>query len=90
MKHYTALEQHTDGAWWYHPGWTFDEFDQAADLAVDFSARHENRPVTVIEHTGDFPAAQSCCTRELITGPVTFRFAGEPLAEITITQNLKK
>ena len=89
MTYFTALEQHTDGAWWYHPGWSFDNFDQAADRAVRFSARHENRPVTVIEHAGELPARQSCCTMYLTPGPVAFDFAGGILAHIYIFNNLK-
>ena len=85
MTHYTTLEQHKDGAWWYHPGWTSEKWLGAASRAGRFSRRHEGRPTAVIEHTGDFPEDQSCCTRELVTGPVTFGFAGEPLAEVRIT-----
>ena len=86
--YFTVLEQHNDGAWWYHPRWSFDNFDQAADYAVDFSARHENRPVTVIEHTGELPD-RSCCTRKTSYGLAAFDFAGGILARINILNNFK-
>ena len=26
---YSLLEQHKDGSWWYHPGFTFDTPEEA-------------------------------------------------------------
>ena len=59
---YSVLEQHRDGAWWYHPGDSFDTLEEAKERADHFCDYLDERPVKVIEHELPFPQDKSRCT----------------------------
>lgn len=69
---YSVLEQHRDGSWWYHPGYTFDTEEKAQEQAADFSKRHEGRPTTVFAHEEKLPQGYATCTEDF----ETFGFGG--------------
>ena len=69
---YSVLEQHKDGAWWYHPGYSYDTEEKAKQEADAFSKRFDNRPTMVFSHEVQLPQKHSTCTRDF----KTFGFAG--------------
>lgn len=46
---YSLLEQHKDGSWWYHPGFTFDTPEEA-DQCFRENFPNDPRPHKVFEH----------------------------------------
>lgn len=69
---YSVLEQHKDGAWWYHPGYSYDTEEKAKQEADAFSKRFDNRPTMVFSHEVPLPQEYSTCTCDFST----FGFAG--------------
>lgn len=64
---YSVLEQHIDGAWWYHPGYSYDTEEKAKQEADAFSKRFDNRPTMVFSHEAPLPQKHSTCTRNFKT-----------------------
>ncbi len=52
--YYTLLEQHTNGAWWYH-GQTFTTVKEAADYWDRWIWWDEKRPKMILSHTSPLP-----------------------------------
>lgn len=50
---YSILEQHLDGSWWYHPGFSADTIAAACEKPSSWML--ETRPVVVVEHFNQFP-----------------------------------
>ena len=68
---YTALEQHVDGAWWYHPWVGTYETEEEAETSF-YSHFDDGRPHLIYQHDKPFPQRISLCTRNF----VDFEFAG--------------
>ena len=71
---FSALEQHKDGAWWYH-GDTFETEAEAKEFIEGWIWWDANRPKFYFEHEKPLPK-KSCCTKD---GCRTFEFAGKIL-----------
>lgn len=61
---FSVLEQHDDGSWWYHPGYSFPTEAEAKQRAAEFSKRHDNRITKVFEHTEPMFQEYSTCTKD--------------------------
>lgn len=61
---FSVLEQHIDGSWWYHPGYSFHTEEEAKQRAEEFSKNHDNRITKVFEHTEPMFQKYSTCTRD--------------------------
>lgn len=62
---FSALEQHTDGAWWYH-GNTFDTKEEAETFVSKWIWWDQDRPKMIFEHEKALPDSRSLCTRNFI------------------------
>lgn len=65
---FSVLEQHLDGAWWYHPSYSFTS-EKAARIAAQRFADDvfEPRPAMIVTHVSEFPK-KSFMTFEPISG----------------------
>lgn len=52
--YYSLLEQHTNGAWWYHK-LTFTSREEAEEYFKDWIWWDKNRPKKILEHTSSLP-----------------------------------
>lgn len=68
---YTPLEQHTDGAWWYHPNTTYNSRDKA-EKAFEELFWWDRRPFLILKHKQPFSQDKSLYTTDFIN----FYFAG--------------
>lgn len=67
---YSLLEQHKDGSWWYHPGFTFNSPEEVEE----FFKKHfdDSRPHMVFEHEEPMFQKHSTSSYDL----KTFDFGG--------------
>lgn len=49
-KFYSWLEQHIDGSWWYHPGYTFNTRKKAESDLQKATSWLGDRPTRIFEH----------------------------------------
>ena len=75
---YSLLEQHNDGSWWYHPGWTFKSEKEAEEKFKKSFWWDEKRPHKIIRHTVPIEQDYSTCTWDFHT----FWFGGVVVCEI--------
>ena len=67
---YSLLEQHKDGSWWYHPGFTFDTPEEVEECFKKYF--DDSRPHMVFEHEEPMYQKHSTSTYDL----KTFDFGG--------------
>jgi hypothetical protein len=71
---YSVLEQHRNGAWWYHPGYTFGSEKEAEQCFQDvFGNMAPERPHRIFEHEEPLYQEQPTCTFDF----KTFEFSGK-------------
>lgn len=58
-KYYSVLEQHNDGTWWHHMGYTFNSREEAEEKVKDFNDVFPNRPTWIYEHNIEMPQNES-------------------------------
>lgn len=66
-KLYSVLEQHLDGSWWYHLGWTFETREAAEQKIREGLWFDPQRPMRLFEHHRPFPQDHGRYTRDLKT-----------------------
>lgn len=54
VTYYSLVEQHTNGAWWYHKK-TFTSREEAEEYMKTWIWWDENRPKRIVEHTAPLP-----------------------------------
>lgn len=69
---FSLLEQHIDGAWWYHPGTTFDTPEEVEDAFKRRFWWDLSRPHMFFEHSKPLFQTYPTCTRDF----KTFEFGG--------------
>ena len=60
--YYSLLEQHKDGAWWYHPGLTVNKAEMVEEV---FKNRYIDRPTKIIHHETPLYQTASTYTRDM-------------------------
>ncbi|MBQ4409379.1 MAG: hypothetical protein IJL31_00240 [Oscillospiraceae bacterium] len=69
---YSVLEQHADGSWWYHPGYTRRTRAEAQQKADSSFWWDPERPRRIFEHEAPFPQNHAIYTTDF----ENFGFAG--------------
>lgn len=60
---YSLLEQHRDGSWWYHPGYTFETEEEVEQcFQKEFGHFAPNRPHRAFKHDEPLLQDYSTCT----------------------------
>ena len=73
MALFSLLEQHKNGAWWYHPGDTFNTPEEVEERFIEeFFIMSPDRPYKVFEHSEHLPQEFATCTYDFNT----FEFLG--------------
>lgn len=54
VTYYSLLEQHTNGAWWYH-GNTYTSREEAEERFKTWIWWDKERPKKILEHTSSLP-----------------------------------
>lgn len=60
--YYSLLEQHVDGAWWYHPGLTVNKAEMVEEV---FKDRFIDRPKKIIHHETPLYQTESTYTIDM-------------------------
>ena len=66
-KMFSLLEQHTDGAWWYHPGLTFNSPEEVEAAFKSHFWWDLSRPHMVFEHKTPLYQTYPTSTRDFKT-----------------------
>lgn len=61
---YSVLEQHADGSWWYHPGFTRETRAEAELKSAHSIWWDLERPRRIFEHEFPFPQDHAICTTD--------------------------